>query len=173
MRKSALYGKVHSAHGPSRKSAFCVWASPKGTLCTLCMRAVVAPRGHFRRSVYTPASLRLPATAQQRAQVPHSATGDSRKDALWGCHSHGKAHSGAHWLGRVRLSVRPDSKPRSANPRATRPAAWRGGLPHTSRAPRRDGKAHSARSGDHRVRFSVRRRLQNALFREAAPRLPR
>ena len=27
---------------------------------------------------------------------------------------------------RVRLSVRPDSKPRSAGPRATRPAAWRG-----------------------------------------------
>ena len=120
------HGKAHFMCGPSRKSAFCVWASPKGTLCTLCMRAVVAPRGHFRRSVYTPASLRLPATAQQRAQVPHSATGDSRKDALWGCHSHGKAHSGAHWLGRVRLSVRPDSKPRSANPRASRPAAWRG-----------------------------------------------
>ena len=30
--------------------------------------------------------------SQQRTQVPHSATGDSRKDALWGCHSHGKAH---------------------------------------------------------------------------------
>ena len=31
--------------------------------------------------------------ARQRAQVPHSATGGSRKDALWGCHSHEKAHS--------------------------------------------------------------------------------
>ena len=30
--------------------------------------------------------------SQQRTQVPHSATGDSRKDALWECHSHGKAH---------------------------------------------------------------------------------
>ena len=30
--------------------------------------------------------------SQQRTQVPHSATGGSRKDALWGCHSHGKAH---------------------------------------------------------------------------------
>ena len=30
--------------------------------------------------------------SQQRTQVPHSATGDSRKDALWGCHPHGKAH---------------------------------------------------------------------------------
>ena len=30
--------------------------------------------------------------SQQCTQVPHSATGDSRKDALWGCHSHGKAH---------------------------------------------------------------------------------
>ena len=34
----------------SRKSALCVWASPKGAFC---MRAVVAPRAHFRRSVYT------------------------------------------------------------------------------------------------------------------------
>ena len=24
--------------------------------------------------------------------MPHSATGDSRKDALWGCRPHGKAH---------------------------------------------------------------------------------
>ena len=32
--------------------------------------------------------------SQQRAHVPHSTTGDSRKDALWRCHSHGKAHSG-------------------------------------------------------------------------------
>ena len=31
--------------------------------------------------------------AQQRTQVSHSAPGDSRKDALWGCHSHAKAHS--------------------------------------------------------------------------------
>ena len=31
--------------------------------------------------------------SQQRAHVPHSATGDSRKDALWGCHPHGKAQS--------------------------------------------------------------------------------
>ena len=29
---------------------------------------------------------------QQRTQVPHSATAVSRKDALWGCHPHGKAH---------------------------------------------------------------------------------
>jgi len=31
--------------------------------------------------------------SQQRAQAPHSAPGASRKDALWGCHSHEKAHS--------------------------------------------------------------------------------
>ena len=53
---------------------------------------------------------------QQRTQVPHSATGDSRKDALWGSHSHGKAHfaCGPHQKAhsacgrsrRVRLSVR-------------------------------------------------------------------
>ena len=30
--------------------------------------------------------------SQQRAQAPHSAPGDSRKDALWGCHPHEKAH---------------------------------------------------------------------------------
>ena len=30
----------------------------------------------------------------------------SRKDALWGCHSHGKAHPAARRLGKVRLSVR-------------------------------------------------------------------
>ena len=53
-----------------------------------------ASRAHFRRFVYTPASPRLPATSQQRTQVPHSAPAVSRKDALWGCHSHGKAHSG-------------------------------------------------------------------------------
>ena len=54
--------------------------------------------------------------SQQRTHVPHSATGDSRKDALWGCHSHGKAHfaCGPHQRAhsacgrsrRVRLSVR-------------------------------------------------------------------
>ena len=43
-------------------------------------------------------------------------------------HPHGKAQSAARRLGRVRLSVRSDSKPRSAGPGATRPAAWRGGL---------------------------------------------
>ena len=43
--------------------------------------------------------------------------------------AHGKAHSGVHRLGRAHLSVRPNSKPRSANPRATHPAAWRGGCP--------------------------------------------
>ena len=44
--------KAHSGRATSRKSALCVWASPKSALC---MRAVVAPRGHSRRSVYTPA----------------------------------------------------------------------------------------------------------------------
>ena len=44
--------KAHSGRATSRKSALCVWASPKGALC---MRAVVAPRARFRRSVYTPA----------------------------------------------------------------------------------------------------------------------
>jgi len=59
--------KAHSGRATSRKSALCVWASPKTALC---MRAVVAPRGHFRRSAYTAASPRLPATAQQCTQVP-------------------------------------------------------------------------------------------------------
>ena len=53
----------------SRKDALCVWASPKGALC---MRAVVAPRAHLRRSVYTPASPRLPAAAQQCTQMPRN-----------------------------------------------------------------------------------------------------
>ena len=44
--------KAQSATATSRKGALCVWASPKGAFC---MRAVVAPRGRFRRSVYTPA----------------------------------------------------------------------------------------------------------------------
>ena len=44
--------KAQSATATSRKGALCVWASPKGAFC---MRAVVAPRGHSRRSVYTPA----------------------------------------------------------------------------------------------------------------------
>ena len=53
----------------SRKGAFCVWAPPKGAFC---MRAVVAPRAHLRRSVYTPASPRLPAAAQQCTQMPRN-----------------------------------------------------------------------------------------------------
>ena len=44
--------KAQSAPATSRKSTLCVWASPKGAFC---MRAVVASRGRFRRSVYTPA----------------------------------------------------------------------------------------------------------------------
>ena len=54
--------------------------------------------------------------SQRRTQVPHSATGDSRKGALWECHSHGKthfscgphqkAHSACGRSRRVRLSVR-------------------------------------------------------------------
>ena len=44
--------------------------------------------------------------SQQRTQMPHSATGDSRKDALWGYHSHGKAHSACERSRRMRLSVR-------------------------------------------------------------------
>ena len=60
-RKGALWGcrphgKAHSGRATSRKGAFCVRALPKGALC---MRAVVAPRGHFRRSVYTHACPRL------------------------------------------------------------------------------------------------------------------
>ena len=63
--------------------------------------------------------------SQQRTQVPHSAPGDSRKDALWGCHSHEKAHFACG--------------------------------PHQ--------RAHSACGRSRRVRFSVRARAQNALFR--------
>ena len=68
--------------------------------------------------------------------------------------------------------MRSDSEPRSADPGTTRPAGWRGvarahlpswaifhsapqpggGLPHTSGAPRRDGKTHSA---SHAVRQSA------------------
>ena len=73
-RKDALWGchphgKAHSGRATSRKSAFCVWVSPKGAFC---MRAVVAPRAHLRRSVYTPASPRLPAAAQQCTQMPRN-----------------------------------------------------------------------------------------------------
>ena len=99
---------------------------------------------------------------------------------------------------RVRFSVRRRAqsalfrevklKPRFADPRATRPAGWRavarahlpswaifhsapqagGRLPHTSRAPRRDGKAQSVRSGDRRVRFSVRASARMRLSVECA-----
>ena len=41
--------------------------------------------------------------SQQRTQVSHFATGDSRKDALWGCHSHEKAHSGGVTLTKRRI----------------------------------------------------------------------
>ena len=61
--------RAHSGRATSRKGAFCERASPKGALC---MRAVVAPRAHFRRSAYTAASPRLPATAQQCTQVPRN-----------------------------------------------------------------------------------------------------
>ena len=61
--------RAHSGWATSRRNALCVWASPKGALC---MRAVVAPRAHFRRSAYTAASPRLPATAQQCTQVPRN-----------------------------------------------------------------------------------------------------
>ena len=57
----------------SRKSAFCVWASPKGAFC---MRAVVAPRGRFRRSVYTPAYPRP-------LSRPGGATGPAGSKAPW------------------------------------------------------------------------------------------
>ena len=98
----------------------------------------------------------------------------------------GQAHSETHRLGRVRLSVRSSSNrdlrtlaqaaPQAGGgllkricpvePFSIVPRSLAGGLPHTSRAPRRNGKAHSARSGNRRVRLSVRRRLQSALFRE-------
>ena len=61
--------RAHSGRATSRKSALCVWASPKSALC---MRAVVALRGRFRRSAHTAASPRLPATAQQCTQVPQN-----------------------------------------------------------------------------------------------------
>ena len=70
--------------------------------------------------------------SQQCTQVPHSATGVSRKDALWGGHSHGKAHSACG--------------------------------PHQ--------RAHSACGRSPRVRFSVRARAQNALFRRMCFSLP-
>ena len=57
----------------SRKGALCVWASPKGALC---MRAVAAPRGRFRRSVYTPAYPRPLAR-------PGGATGPTTSTAPW------------------------------------------------------------------------------------------
>ena len=48
---------------------------------------------------------------QRRTQVPHSATGDSRKDALWGCHPHGKAHSGGITL-TEKCTLQPERSPR-------------------------------------------------------------
>ena len=65
--------KAQSAPATSRKSTLCVWASPKGALC---MRAVVAPRGHFCRSVYTPAYPRPLAR-------PGGVTGPTMSTAPW------------------------------------------------------------------------------------------
>ena len=87
-----------------------------------------------RKSAFCPRRLTerriLPPTAHGKA---HSA-----------CAPYQKTHSEAHRLGRVHLSVRSNSKPRFADPRASRPAAWRGGCPTPPGLPRRDGKAHSA-----------------------------
>ena len=65
--------RAHSRRAASRKSALCVWASPKGALC---MRAVVAPRAHLRRSMYTPAYPRP-------LSRPSGATGPTTSTAPW------------------------------------------------------------------------------------------
>ena len=54
--------EAHSGRETSRKGAFC-------------MRAVVASRGHFRRSAYTPAYPRLPARATGRGHGSHDIEG--------------------------------------------------------------------------------------------------
>ena len=47
------------------------------------------------------------------------------------------------------------------------PRSLAGGLPHTSRAPRRDGKAHSGHGSSRKGAFCEPRTNQTALFREA------
>ena len=143
--------------------------------------------------------LRAPAQAPRSLAgglVPRLPGGDVTKKRILGrrlTHSapppHGKAQSAARRLGRVRLSVRSDSKPRSAGPGTTRPAGWRGvarahlpswaifhsapqpggRLPHTSRAPRRDGKAQSARRGSRRLRLSVRPHVRSPSWSRRRP----
>ena len=98
----------------------------------------------------------------------------TEKRSLW-LWRHQKAQSAVRRLGRMRFSVSPDSKPRFAGPGTTRPAGWRGvarahlpswaifhsapqpggRLPHTSRAPQRDGKAHSAQTASRKSTFCV------------------
>ena len=98
----------------------------------------------------------------------------TEKRSLW-LWRHQKAQSAVRRLGRMRFSVSPDSKPRFAGPGTTRPAGWRGvarahlpswaifhsapqpggRLPRTSRAPQRDGKAHSAQTASRKSAFCV------------------
>ena len=81
--------------------------------------------------------------SQQRTQVPHSATGDSRKDALWGCHSHGKAHFARETQPKGAFCMRAVAAPRGHSRRSAytpaypRPLARPGGAtgPTTSTAP--------------------------------------
>ena len=86
---------------------------------------------------------------------------------------HQKAHSGARRLGRVHFSVRSNSNRdlRTLAQPAPQAGGWllericpvellsivprslAGGLPHTSRAPQRDGKAHSAQTASRKGAF--------------------
>ena len=135
------HGKAHSGWGASRKSALCMRAVAQSAP----FRNAKPQNASFRRMRFSlPAQTRSRLTEKRTLGVrphgkAHSGRLESRKSALWvgrltekctlGAQSHGKAHSESHRLGRVHLSVRPNSKPRPANPRATRPAAWRGGCP--------------------------------------------
>ena len=104
---------------------------------------------------------------QQRTQVPHSATGDSRKDALWGSHSHGKAHSACERSPRVRFSVTsPVQNALFRRVRFSSPAQTWSHLTQRRILRRRShGKAHFACGPHQRARSACERRLRReAIF---------
>ena len=115
------HGKAHSGRSGSRKSTVCAGGlTEKHTLGGESRRVRLSVTSQPQNASFRRVRFSLPAQTWSRL---------TEKRILEGW-SHGKAHSESHRLGRVHLSVRPNSKPRPANPRATRPAAWRGVAPH-------------------------------------------
>ena len=138
------HGKAHSGRSGSRKSTVCAGGlTEKHTLGGESRRVRLSVTSQPQNASFRRVRFSLPAQTWSRLT----------EKRILGAQPHGKAHSGrlesrksAFWIPPVGQSApfrETKLQAETCGPSSNPPRSLAGGLPHTSWAPRRDGKTHS------------------------------